>query len=72
MRCDDKGKLCKDLDVNVFIDNTYEHIEATEAYGIDSILFNTIYNQDIDGVKRMYGWEEIYDYIKEVYNGKNS
>jgi len=71
MRCDDKGKLCKDLDIDVFIDNTYEHIEAAESYGIDSILFNTIYNQDIDGVKRMYEWKEIYDYIKEVYNGKN-
>jgi 5'(3')-deoxyribonucleotidase len=71
MRCDDKGKLCKDLDIDVFIDNTYEHIEAAESYGIDSILFNTIYNQDIDGVKRMHEWKEIYDYIKEVYNGKN-
>ena len=72
MRCEDKGELCKELGVDVFIDNTYEHIDSALSYGIDAILFDTVCNQDIDGIKRMKDWNDIYNYIKEVYNGKNS
>ena len=72
MRSEDKGKVCKDIGVDVFIDNTYTHIEDALAYGIDSLLFNTIYNNDIDYDKRVYDWEEIYNYIKEGHDGKNS
>ena len=72
MRSEDKGKVCKDNDVSVFIDNTYTHIEDANNYGIDTILFDTIYNRDIDYDKRMDNWEDIYKYIKEVYDGKNS
>jgi 5'(3')-deoxyribonucleotidase len=72
MRCEDKGALCKEFGIDVFIDNTYEHIESALSYGIDAILFDTVYNQDIDDVKRMNSWEEIYNYIKEVRDGENS
>ena len=72
MRSEDKGKVCKDNDVSVFIDNTYAHIEDANNYGIDTILFDTIYNRDIDYDKRMDKWEDIYKYIKEVYDGKIS
>mgnify|MGYP003316938722 CR=1 FL=1 len=71
MRSDDKGVVCKENEVRVFIDNTYEHIVAAEACGVDTILFDTIYNKDIDGVNRMFTWEEIYNYIKEVSNDTN-
>lgn len=72
MRSEDKGKVCKDNDVSVFIDNTYSHIEDALNYGIEAILFDTIYNRDIDYDKRMNSWEDIYKYIKEVYDGKIS
>lgn len=72
MRCNDKGELCKDLGVDLFIDNTYEHIESALSYGVDAILFETVYNKDVDEVKRMKDWKEIYKYVKEVYNGKDS
>lgn len=72
MRSDDKGVLCKQNEVSIFIDNTYEHYEAALSCGIDAILFDTIYNRDIDDVKRMCSWEEIYNYIKEVNDGKIS
>ena len=72
MRSDDKGVVCKENEVSIFIDNTYEHYEAASLCGIDAILFDTIYNRDIDDVKRMSSWDEIYKYIKEVSDGKNS
>ena len=71
MRSEDKGILCKENEVSIFIDNTYEHYESALSLGIDAILFDTIYNRDIDDVKRMSSWEEIYNYIKEVSNDKN-
>ena len=65
------AKICKENEVSIFIDNTYEHYESALSLGIDAILFDTIYNKDIDDVKRMSSWEEIYNYIKEVSNDKN-
>ena len=67
-----KGMICKNNQIDLFIDNSYEHIESANMYGIPSILFNTIYNKDIPDVNRKYNWEEIYNYVKEVSDGKNS
>lgn len=69
MRSDNKGVVCKENGVGIFIDNTYQNIVDADACGIDTILFDTVYNRDIDGVKRMKSWEEIYNYIKEEKHG---
>ena len=67
-----KGLICKENQVDLFIDNSYEHIESANMYGIPNILFNTVYNKDIPDVNRKYDWKEIYEYIKEVSDGENS
>ena len=68
-----KGMICKNNQVDLFIDNSYEHIESANMYGIPNILFHTVYNNDIPDVNRKHNWEEIYNYIKEEgIDGKNS
>lgn len=69
----DKGKLCSEENIDLFIDNEEKNIYNVLDYGIDCILFGTDYNKDEKELFRLESWKEIYDYINEVKNnGENS
>ena len=61
----DKGTLCHELGIDLFIDNDESNVYEAMEYKIDSLLMTTRYNEDVEDVKRVNSWKEIYDYIKE-------
>ena len=60
---------CINEEVNLFIDDKESHCEDVSGAGIDVILFTNAYNHDENRFVRKDNWKEIYEYIKEKYNG---
>lgn len=60
---------CINEEVNLFIDDKESHCEDVSGAGIDVILFTNAYNHDEKRFVRKDNWKEIYEYIKEKYNG---
>lgn len=60
---------CLNENVKLFIDDKESHCEDVSGAGIDVILFTNAYNHDENRFVRKDTWKDIYDYIKEKYNG---
>ena len=60
---------CVDNNVNLFIDDKESHCEDVSGAGIDVILFTNFYNHAEQRFVRKDNWLQIYEYIKEKYNG---
>ena len=60
---------CVDNNVNLFIDDKESHCEDVSSAGIDVILFTNFYNHAEKRFVRKDNWLQIYEYIKEKYNG---
>ena len=59
------------LNLDFFIDDSLENIKYAEYFGIKPILFNQPWNSDCDrkNVKRVFNWEDIYNYVEEEQFG---
>ena len=64
-----KTDECLENGVKLFIDDKESHCEDVSNAGIDVILFTNAYNQEEKRFVRKDTWEEVYNYIKEKYNG---
>lgn len=64
-----KTDECLENGVKLFIDDKESHCEDVSNAGIDVILFTNAYNQEENRFVRKDTWEEVYNYIKEKYNG---
>lgn len=60
---------CLENNVKLFIDDKESHCEDVSNAGIDVILFTNAYNHAENRFVRKDNWNDIYDYIKEKYNG---
>lgn len=60
---------CLENNVKLFIDDKESHCEEVSNAGVDVILFTNAYNHDENRFVRKDNWNDIYDYIKEKYNG---
>lgn len=60
---------CLENNVNLFIDDKESHCEDVSNANIDVILFTNMYNHSENRFVRKDNWQDIYDYIKEKYNG---
>ena len=60
-----KGALCKDLDIDFFIDDSTTNIENTLEAGITSFLFDAPWNKEFNDprAKRVYSWKEIEEIL---------
>ena len=67
-----KEDECIENNVTLFIDDKESHCEDVANVGIDVLLFTNEYNHDEKRFKSVDDWLEIYDYIKEKYNGGKS
>ena len=65
-----KADECINEKVDLFIDDKESHCEDVNNAGIPVILFTNAYNHDEKRFKRCDNWYQIYDYIKEEYNGR--
>lgn len=64
-----KTDECLENGVKLFIDDKESHCEDVSNAGIDVILFTNLYNHEENRFVRKDNWNQIYEYIKEKYNG---
>lgn len=64
-----KGEACKDLGIDVFIDDSVMQIEDVNKYGIKTILVDNWYNKEYKGLKAQ-GFQEIYNTIRKWNNAR--
>lgn len=63
---EDKGTMCNEFGIEVFIDNDEKNVRKTSKHGIESILKSTMYTSDVKDLNKIEEWEDIYNYIKKV------
>lgn len=58
----DKLKVCKEYDIDIFIEDSYDTCKELEENGIKSYLMTTKMNENIDtgDIERVSCWDEIY------------
>lgn len=64
-----KTDECIENNVKLFIDDKESHCEDVSNAGIDVLLFTNAYNHDEKRFHRVNNWKEVYEFIKENYNG---
>jgi uncharacterized HAD superfamily protein len=64
-----KTDECIENNVTLFIDDKESHCADVSSAGIDVLLFTNAYNHDEKRFDRVDDWDQVYDYIKEKYNG---
>jgi len=60
----DKGKICNDLKIDLFIDDDINNCLNVKQYNIDVLLFDNIY----EGLKTVNNWKE----IEVIINGREN
>ncbi|MBR3881791.1 MAG: hypothetical protein IKJ36_00820 [Clostridia bacterium] len=68
MNVDDKLKFCKENDVEVFIEDSYETCKSLQENGIKAYLMTTKMNRNIvdDKIERVSSWDEVYEKITNL------
>ena len=64
-----KGEACKNLGIDVFIDDSIDQINDVNSHGIKTILVDTWYNREYKGL-RAKNFQEIYNIIREWNNAR--
>ena len=55
----DKGIFCKEHNIDILIDDSVNNLKKAKAYGIKTILFGNIFNEDNEEFTRANSWLEI-------------
>jgi len=58
-----KSDYAEALGFDLFIDDSVKNCVKVSEKGVESLLFDTIYNRDCMDFKRVNNWLEIYEYI---------
>ena len=66
MNVDSKLEFCKQNNVEIFIDDSFETCKKLQENGIKFYLMNSKMNQfvDNDNIERVFSWNEIYEKIR--------
>ena len=67
-----KEDECVENGVTLFVDDKESHCADVSKCGIDVLLFTNAYNHDENRFNRVDNWYQVYDFIKEKYNGRKS
>ncbi|MFZ2907693.1 MAG: hypothetical protein WA014_00915 [Minisyncoccia bacterium] len=56
-----KGEVCKDHNIDVFVDDALHHVESVTQQGIPVFVLDAPWNQGVlpPAASRVYSWEEI-------------
>jgi len=67
VRCKDKVVVCKENNIDVFIDDRESHCKQVSAAGTDTIIMTGPHNMHIEdeSIDRAYSWVDIYYKIQE-------
>lgn len=71
---ENKGLICKQNNVDLFIDDLPRNIDSAVSYGIKTFIMNSVTNEiyNKEGVTRVYSFVDFYRKIKEMSENKNS
>jgi hypothetical protein len=63
----EKSDICRNLGIDIFIDDFEDNLTGISSIGIKSLLFNAPWNQGElgSGITRVYSWSEIVENIKK-------
>ncbi|OHB16575.1 MAG: hypothetical protein A2544_00995 [Candidatus Zambryskibacteria bacterium RIFOXYD2_FULL_43_10] len=61
-----KGEVCKELGIEIFVDDFLHNVEDVANLGIPALLFNAPWNQGEvkPPITRVYSWDEIVDFCR--------
>ena len=66
----EKGKICKENNIDIMIDDSINNCKDVSEYGIKVLLMETRYNKHVTEFEKVSNWREIYKKIKESYPKK--
>lgn len=59
----DKAGICKEQNVNIFIDDSINQCNKVKDAGIKPLLFASPINEHNQEHHKVYSWEDVYNYI---------
>lgn len=62
----EKGKICTELEIDIFVDNDKNNVIDASEYDVNCILKGTRFNKKEKGFNRIEEWKDIYKWITEV------
>lgn len=67
MNASDKMSACREHDIDIFIEDSYDTCKELQENGIKSYLMTTVMNQNINAgnIERVKDWDEIYLKVKD-------
>ena len=66
--CTNKADKCQELNIDLFIDDSYRHCKATSEKGINVLMPLTYYNEKYKEFPHFDDWEAVYDYVEGRWN----
>ena len=66
----EKAKICKEKNISIMIDDSTRILLEVQNAGITALLMDTPYNREVDNLKRVHTWKEIYDFIIDFQEEK--
>ena len=66
---EEKGKLAKELGIDIFIDDSFRNCKMIAEEGIEACIMDLRTNRNINlegtGIKRIYSWSHFYKIIRD-------
>ena len=59
----EKAEICKENNVSIMIDDSTRILLEAQNEGITALLMDTPYNREVDSLRRVHTWKEIYEFI---------
>ncbi len=59
----EKAKICLENEISIMIDDSTRILLEVDKNGTTALLMDTPYNRGVDNLKRVFNWEEIYEFI---------
>ena len=64
----DKGKTCIEEKIDLFIDDSVRNCLRVYECGIDTLLFDNVFNKQDKSLNRVSSWNEIYEIVHKKNN----
>lgn len=62
----DKGLVCKNLNVDLFIDDRISNCRSVLKQGIMTLMFETVFNKDCQEFKKISSWNDVKQYVDQL------
>jgi len=66
----DKGSLCKEEKIDIFIDDSVTNCKSAINNGINTFLFDSTFNKKNNDIKRVHDWNDVYKIVNEIDDNK--